>query len=73
MNCNCGNWNDETLCKIHNPKLPQPELSCHHTYVIHVYRRYSNRKWFFTMAKDAIQISASEDFEKKPVITVNKL
>lgn len=70
MNCICSNWDDTGPCPIHKGvKLPQPEEVLHHSYVIHVYRRRSNLKWYYTTAKDAIQIHVSPDFDRKPDLT----
>ncbi len=65
MTCNCSNWDDEDPCPKHTPKLPQPEEACHTQIVIRVYRRRSDKRWYFTVVRDAIRIFESEPFPNK--------
>lgn len=66
MNCNCGNWDDNTPCQIHGEtKLPRPDVCWNTTYAIWIGRRSSNLKWFYTLAKDSIQFFQSGDFDTK--------
>lgn len=71
MKCICSNWDDENPCPIHTPKLVQPSLVEHQCIVVRVYRRRSNKKWFYTTTVDAYNIDMSADFEKKPKIKVS--
>ena len=66
MKCNCGNWDDNSPCEIHTEKkLSRSETCEHHIYVFRVYRRSVNLKWFYTIAKDALKIFESRDFDTK--------
>jgi hypothetical protein len=68
--CNCGNWDDPTPCPIHeDQKLPRPEICWHTMFVVDIGRRSSNLKWFYTIAKDAIQTYESPDYDTKKQIT----
>ncbi len=70
MPCNCSNWDDESPCQIHKEKkLPRSEEVCHLVIVVRVYRRLSNRKWYYTVSRDAIQVFVSEDFDTKEQAT----
>jgi len=66
MNCNCGNWDDTTPCSIHSEKkLPRSETCEHVCFVVRVYRRSSNLKWFYTIVRDALQTYESPDYATK--------
>lgn len=72
MNCNCSNWEDDKPCQIHPHKLTQPELVLHEMQVVRVYRRYSSRKWFYTVAKDAVRVFESPEQDQRPKIVVTQ-
>lgn len=68
--CNCADWDDESPCGIHGErKLPPSEEVCHQIVVVRVCRRYSNRKWFYTIARDALREFTSQDFDTKKEAT----
>lgn len=69
MPCNCQNWDDESPCPTHELKVVRSPIVEHCCIVIHVYRRASNKKWFYTVARDAIQEFVSQDFETKKEAT----
>ena len=63
MKCTCSKL---VYCEIHKDKpLIMPEVVKHHTFVIHIYRKSSVNKWFYTLTKDAVRLKISEDFETK--------
>lgn len=66
MKCICLENLDGKPCPIHkdNP-LESPPVVKHHTYVIHIYRRFADRKWFSTISKDAVRIEESPDFDSR--------
>jgi len=64
--CNCADLDDESTCKIHtNKKLPKPDLVEHHLILIRIYRKSENKKYYGTIAKDAIRIFTTDDFSSK--------
>lgn len=72
MKCICSNWDDESPCPQHTPKLVQPSMVEHQCIVVRVYRRRSNKKWFYTVTTDAVQVDVSSDQEKKPKIVIGQ-
>lgn len=63
MNCCCA---DLKPCPKHKDKpLRIPEIVEHHQFVVRVLRRTSNKKWFHTIARDAIRVFESPDHETK--------
>lgn len=69
MNCNCGDWDDSSPCKIHENKLPRPAICWYTTWVINIARRSSNLKWFYTITKDSFHTYESPDFDSKQQVT----
>ena len=70
MKCICSDRDNANPCPIHKNKLPRPEFSCNEMYVVRVYRRSSNLKWFYTVSKDAVRLFMSQDLDAKPKIEV---
>lgn len=65
MSCTC--MKKQLPCPIHGEKgLPIPETVERGVFVIRIYQRWStNEKWFFTLAKDTIQIAIGSDRENE--------
>lgn len=54
MKCLCA---QRLPCPIHKGSpLKMPNVTCDHTYVVHVYHDWINDEWWATVAKDAIQV-----------------
>jgi hypothetical protein len=69
MNCNCSDWDDKTPCKIHpNGRATNPTIRCETTIVVNIYRRYTSKKWFYTVVTDAIRVFTSQEFDAKPKV-----
>lgn len=66
MTCNCQNWDDPKPCPKHGlNKGHQPAVVNHQMIVVKVYRRYKNKKWFYTITRDALLEFTSQDFDTK--------
>jgi hypothetical protein len=65
MKCNCSDWDDESPCPVHNPKMPQPDFACHTTIVVHICRRHSDKQWYYTIATDGIRTYEGGFFNTK--------
>lgn len=68
--CHCSDWDNESPCPQHNPKLEQPSMVEHQCLVARIYRRRSSRRWFYTLTKDAVQIFVSDDMPQRPKLLV---
>ena len=65
MKCNCSNWDDESPCEVHPNKLKRLPNVEHCCIVIRIYRASINKKYYGTIAKDAIRIFVTNDCDNK--------
>lgn len=69
MKCNCSDWDDESPCPRHTPKLPQPAVVEHSIIVVKVYRMHRNKKWYYVIVRDGVTEFCSQYFDTKKEAT----
>ena len=69
MKCNCSNWDDESPCPFHKPKMKQSPMVEHSVIVIRVYRAHATKKWLHTITKDGIRVKVSGYFDTQKEAT----